>query len=172
MSCESRKCQFLVWRWVLLKKVIPKHFRWCASVIQAKYKRVLSEKGGGVFALSTMNYANPTISGPGSGYHAGDQKQRCFPLQGKKLNSFLMQSLPQRNIFFLFHRYSWLTMWLKTSNLSLEGRGLFKIFIYFPLSAEKKTQNGLMTGHSFEIFVHSKQSKAKRELLPRLTFQK
>ena len=83
-----------------------------------------------------------------------------------------MQSLPQRNIIFLFHRYSWLTTWLKTSNLSLEGRGLFKIFIYFPLSAEKKTQNGLMTGHSFEIFVHSKQSKAKRELLPRLTFQK
>ena len=79
-----------------------------------------------------------------------------------------MQSLPQRNIIFLFHRYSWLTTWLKTSNLSLEGRGLS----FFPLSAEKKTQNGLMTGHSYETFVHSKQSKVKRELLPRLTFQK
>ena len=79
-----------------------------------------------------------------------------------------MQSLQQINIIFLFYRYSWLTKWLKTSNLSLEGRGLS----FFPLSAEKKTQNRLMTGHSYEMFVHSKQSKAKRELLPRLTFQK
>ena len=139
MSCESRKCQFLVWRWVLLKKVIPKHFRWCASVIHAKYKRVLSEKGSGVFALSTMNYANPTISEPGTGYHAGEQKQRCFPLQGKKMNSFLMQSLPQRNIYiFCFTAIAGLPCGWKPAICPLREEDFSKFLFIFPSLPKRK----------------------------------
>ena len=71
-----------------------------------------------------MKYANPTISEPGTAYHAGEQEQRCFPLQGKKIELFFNAKSAQRNIIVLFHRYSWLTTWLKTIDLSLEGREL------------------------------------------------
>ena len=145
----------------------PKKFsltRKCNSrEVQARALR----KGWRRVRAFSMNYANPAISEPGTGYHAGEQEQMCFPLQGKKIELFFNAKSAQRNIIFLFHRYSWLTTWLKTINLSLEGRGLS---FFFPLSAEKKTQNLLMRGHSFEMFVHLKQSKAKRELLLRLTF--
>ena len=169
MPCESRKCQFLVWRWVLLKKVIPKNFRWRASVIHAKYKRVLSEKGGDVFALSQWITRTRLSRSLEQATMLVKREQRCFPLQGKKIELFFnAKSATEKHYFFCFTAITGLPRGWKPAICPLREED----FLFFPLSAERKTQNGLMTGHSYEMFVHSKQSKAKRELLLRLTFQK
>ena len=144
-----------------------KTFRWRASLIHAKYKCVLSETGGGVFALSQLR--EPDYLGACNRLPCWWTRTKVFPSARKKIELFFNAKSARRNIIFCqFTAIAGLPPGWKPSICPLREED----FLFFPLSAEKKTQNRLMTGHSYEMFVHSKQSKAKRELLPRLTFQK
>ena len=100
MSCEREMSVFSMEMSAPQESDPPKNFRWRSSVIHAKYKHVLSEKGGGVFALSQLR--EPDYLGAWNRLPCWWTRTKVFPSARKKIELFFnAKSATNKYYFFV-----------------------------------------------------------------------
>ena len=132
MSCEREMCSTYC-----SIKCPKKNFRWRAIVIQAKYKHVLSEKGGGVFALSQWITRTRLSRSLEQATMLVNKNKGVSHCKEKKLNYFLMQSLHKKILFFCFTAIAGLPRGWKPSICPLREED----FPFFPLCRKENSKS-------------------------------